>query len=472
MTDYWENDLLDRKQDAAFLYDFLMGEIDKRAAQGKTSSYVLNVDAEWGGGKTFFLEGLARDMETKGHVVVRVNAWRDDHAQDPYIAIMASIDKALSPLIKKPGQLKTAWTKTKRSGGAIAIKIGGALTKSLIKKTTGVVVDEITEIVSGGDTLPDAVTEAGDITLAQIEKLFDSSLETMINAFQATDAAMTDFRSKLEVTIEAITPGHPKPIFILIDELDRCRPSFAVQLLERVKHLFDVNGVVFVFATNAQQLQYSIAGAYGPGFDGLRYLKRFFDRTYVFAEPSLERLVETLCKDLPRGKIRAPEGKLEEAVLTGCIAFGFDIRSIIQVMDIISSTLSAWPHKIPTDITILLPLVIHFHLTGKPTWPATSEIPSIEYWQMIRSVKNTTRGTIDRSFKMINIYRHARGLMGSIDAMMNDRESKRGDVNRDYASDIFLPEWNGLQIHDRTKPSIQKDLLSLVAQAGRFLGEK
>ncbi|QDE47832.1 hypothetical protein EIN43_17235 [Enterobacter hormaechei] len=65
------------------------------------------------------------------------------------------------------------------------------------------------------------------------------------------------------------------PTFIFIDELDRCRPNYAIDMLETIKHLFDINNVVFVIATDKEQLSHSICSVYGSGFDATRYLDRF-----------------------------------------------------------------------------------------------------------------------------------------------------------------------------------------------------
>lgn len=311
MENHWDADLLDRQQDAEFLYNFLVGQARSRKEQGRTGSFVLNLDAEWGGGKSFFLQRFAREVEDRGHVVATVNAWRDDHADDPYIAIMAAIEKAFAPYIRKPGKVSKAWNAVKTSGGPIALNAGATIAKGLVKKFVGVSVDELVEMVDGempaNDFAETVVEEGTKSALDGVEKLFDASVDALIEGFRRTETAMETFKDRLGNAIVTLENERRVPLFILVDELDRCRPTYAVELLERVKHLFDVDGVVFVFATNSDQLQHSIAGAYGPNFDGFRYLKRFFDRTYVFSEPRIEALVESICATLPKGKIRAPE---------------------------------------------------------------------------------------------------------------------------------------------------------------------
>ncbi len=470
---HWNGDLLGRRQDAIFVYNFLLGQVERRRTTGRPGSYVLNVDADWGGGKSFFLKGLAEDLECRGHVVVSVNAWRDDHAQDPYVALMAAIDRAFAPLIRKPGALRTAWSKAKSSGGAIALRMTGEVTKGLLKKVTGVSIDRLGEIASDKTldetAMETAVDAAGKSVNEQLERLFDSGLEALIEGFQKTDDAISNFKDRMAGVINAVSDTRPAPVFIVVDELDRCRPTYAVQLLERVKHLFDVDGVVFVFATNADQLQHSIAGAYGSNFDGFRYLRRFFDRTYVFADPSIAQLVASLCQDLPNGKIKAPEGNVEEAIRTGCEAWNFDLRAIKQIVDLIHSTAVAWPHNIPIDISLLFPLCAYFYMTGKVRWPERQDLPQLEKWIMVRVPSRSFDGRArDRSYYFARIYEHARSVMGSLMEVMNDQRDAEGDASAQYTSSIFDAEWNGQRV-DPSKPSIQTGLLEMVANAGRVI---
>ena len=84
----------------------------------------------------------------------------------------------------------------------------------------------------------------------------------------------------------------------MIDELDRCRPSYAVELLEVAKHLFEVEHIVFVLAINRAQLAHSIRALYGIGFDADGYLRRFVDVDFVLPEPDRDQLIRALLGDI------------------------------------------------------------------------------------------------------------------------------------------------------------------------------
>jgi hypothetical protein len=66
-----------------------------------------------------------------------------------------------------------------------------------------------------------------------------------------------------------------KPLVFIIDELDRCRPSFALELLERVKHFFAVPNVHFVLGAHLKQLENSVRVTYGSEIDAQLYLQKF-----------------------------------------------------------------------------------------------------------------------------------------------------------------------------------------------------
>lgn len=470
----WHNDRLDRRQDALFLYNFLVGEIAKRKRLGRRSSYVLNIDAEWGGGKSFFLERFRQQVELNGHVVAYMNAWRDDHAPDPYVAIMAAIDTAFAPYEKKRGKIGKAWTAVKSNGGRIVGKVAGGVVKTLIKKHVGIPTSDLLEIDDDNATLADAAQVAIDqsieITTTEIDALFDKSLEAMIDHFQKTDAAMQTFREKLASAVEILNGADKKaPLFILVDELDRCRPSYAVQLLERMKHLFEVDGVVFVFATNSEQLKHSIAGAYGPGFDGFRYLKRFFDRTYVFDMVSDEARIAELCSGIDTTKLKIPGNDVIKFIASGCSSSNLDLRGTEHVIELIETSVSAWQYTGKIDLALLFPLCAAFYQTGSASWRDAEKHPSSRrvFGDVIR---DQYRGEDDRRIYLQTVVGFALNKshdLSSVGDYFSENQGKLSATDR-YIYDAYADEYNGRPIH-RGKPSIQASLPRLVINAGMFL---
>ena len=94
------------------------------------------------------------------------------------------------------------------------------------------------------------------------------------------------FDSINEIKNDLGEASNKRKIIIIIDELDRCKPLFAIKVLESIKHIFDVENIVFVFALDMIQLSYSIMCIYGQEIDANGYLSRFFD--YISKMPRVE----------------------------------------------------------------------------------------------------------------------------------------------------------------------------------------
>mgnify|MGYP000012546048 FL=1 len=86
-----------------------------------------------------------------------------------------------------------------------------------------------------------------------------------------------DLETTIKSFFEEVLFEKAGQLIIFVDELDRCRPSYAVQLLERIEHYFINERITFVFSVNLEQLQHTIKNFYGNDFDACRYLDRFFD---------------------------------------------------------------------------------------------------------------------------------------------------------------------------------------------------
>lgn len=99
---------------------------------------------------------------------------------------------------------------------------------------------------------------------------------------------------KVHEFLESLLPEKGNRLVIFIDELDRCKPSYAVKLLERIKHYFIDDRITFVFSVNIDELQHTIRKYYGEGFDGSRYLDRFFDLRISLPSPNMQRYYQSL----------------------------------------------------------------------------------------------------------------------------------------------------------------------------------
>ena len=232
---------------------------------------VLALDAPWGYGKTTFLkmwEAWLRQEAQSFPVVACFNAWETDFTNHPFLALSSELTKELEARIETTivEKFKDAAQKAR-----MVLPVASALAPliELLQPGAGVAVG------TASNTL--AATNSG---------------EADTNDYQEAKDAIEDFKKALK----ALAKGLEKPLVVMIDELDRCRPSYAVELLEVAKHLFAVGdaNVVFVLAVHRAQLVHSVKALYGSDFDAEGYLRRFFDLDFRLPESSRGQFVQDL----------------------------------------------------------------------------------------------------------------------------------------------------------------------------------
>ena len=112
--------------------------------------------------------------------------------------------------------------------------------------------------------------------------LVADTIDDAVDAYTAEKSLLEQFHKSLTDTIEKLNAEGKKPqLIVFVDEVDRCRPTFAVELLERIKHLFNVPNAIFVLSLDKQQLAVSLSAIYGSGINSEEYLRRFIDLEYA-----------------------------------------------------------------------------------------------------------------------------------------------------------------------------------------------
>ncbi|PXW56998.1 KAP-like P-loop domain-containing protein [Chelatococcus asaccharovorans] len=377
-NDIWKDDLFDRKADATFLLGLL---INRRhlSTYSRDSAFVLNVDADWGAGKTFFLKRFHQNLEKLKFLSCYINTWEDDFADDPLVPIISSIDKVIKPHIGRKLGVKNAWVKAKQAGATLAVDLFAATAKRAFSSITGAATEEIIDSArdrfnEGSTQMPteNNIRDAERATTNMVGKSIDAYAEKLVKSFEQKKKSVSVFRENIELTIDCVykkTALDDRPLFVLIDELDRCRPDYAIRTLERIKHLFSVKNVVFVIATNNDQLRHSVCAVYGENFDSLHYLSRFFTSVYYFDEPELHDFVDGIFyrfSKTVKDSLYSPIDNASEFIATGCEYYRLSLRQCERLMLIIEViAISRGRENPPIELGYLVPLVALFVLGSR-----------------------------------------------------------------------------------------------------------
>ena len=262
----FENDRLGRKEPAEILTHLLS------SLEGPC---VLAVDAAWGNGKTTFLNMWAQFLRNEKFPVVKFNAWETDFSGDPFVALSTELTEGLKGI---------------RRDNDIPLEQKIDETEARAKEVLRRAVPGLIRVATAG------ILDVGPLVEKEVGQALASYADTRISEYQEAQKSVKAFREALQNMAETLSEScedRPRPLVVMIDELDRCRPSYAVELLEVAKHLFAVDHIVFILAVNRSELAHSIKALYGDGFDAEGYLRRFFDMDFVLPNPERNDFIDT-----------------------------------------------------------------------------------------------------------------------------------------------------------------------------------
>lgn len=220
--------------------------------------FVLALNNKWGTGKTTFVKMWEQDLKNNNYQTVYFNAWENDFENNPLTALM--------------GELKTLTTKSTEPEFKSILKKASTLSKHIAP----IVAKAIADRYINTDGIKEAI-------IGVTEGLSDM-FENEVNEYQKKKKSISDFRKSLSEFVAST--NKEKPLIFIVDELDRCRPNYAVSILEQIKHFFSVSNIVFILSIDKIQLGNAIKGVYGSAdLDADEYLRRFIDIEYSIPEP-------------------------------------------------------------------------------------------------------------------------------------------------------------------------------------------
>jgi hypothetical protein len=233
------------------------GEALLNLIQNTEDELVLALDAPWGEGKSTFIRMWQGLLAEKNVPHVYFDAFENDYQADPFLAISSQIYSLIDKKDEKNHrEFKEKATSALKVVGRAGLRIG-------IKALTAGVLDET--VFEDTGSVKDASKEASD--------LVDSYISNQLSKSNEDKECLASFKDYLALLGEKL--GGDGHVVFIIDELDRCKPKFALSLIESIKHLFSVPNITFLLVMNRTQLEEAVRCEYGSGVDAPRYLQKF-----------------------------------------------------------------------------------------------------------------------------------------------------------------------------------------------------
>lgn len=237
-------------------------------------SKIIALDGDWGSGKTWFLKSLEylmtcenekkyinidNDMLKKTkeeYMVFYYNAWENDDAPSAMLSLLYKL-------------INDTYLQSKQKITKNAVNIFN----SLVKFAT-----------------------AGKIDIKQYLLNEEWDNKQVTDSIKTSEEIKEDFKKAIAELLQVLSKNK---MLIIIDEIDRCKPTFAIDLLENIKHFFDDDRIVFVIGTNNRQLSSVVQKVYGDKYDGSTYLDKFFDMNLELPNNYMETYIDKILKGTP-----------------------------------------------------------------------------------------------------------------------------------------------------------------------------
>jgi hypothetical protein len=256
--DPFSNCKLDRQQFAKVLTSIVDTYAD---------GFVLSINNKWGTGKTTFVKMWEQELKDNNYQTVYFNAWENDFENNPLTALMGEL-KTLTKIGTEP-----EFKKVLNRAAILSKHIAPVVVKAIADKYVNT-----EDIKNAIDKIANGVTDI---------------FEKEVNEYANKKKGIAEFRQSLSKFIADTNNG--RPLIFIVDELDRCRPDYAVAILEQIKHFFSVPNIVFVLSIDKGQLGNAVRGVYGSEqIDADEYLRRFIDIEYSIPEPDSEKYCDYL----------------------------------------------------------------------------------------------------------------------------------------------------------------------------------
>lgn len=232
--------------------------------------FVLALNNKWGEGKTTFIKMWSRHLEVEKFSTIMFNAWENDFVSNPLIALVAEFKNLNTKDVQ-------GFEKVLEKASYITKGLFPTLAKAIANKYLDI--EEIEGLIDG--------------TVDSVEKAF----KIEVDEYEIQKQSIVKFKKELSKYVA--DNSNNKPVIFIIDELDRCRPDYAVSILESIKHLFSVPNVVFVLSIDKIQLENAICGVYGSdNINSVEYLRKFIDIEYSLPKPKPNEYYEFLYTSL------------------------------------------------------------------------------------------------------------------------------------------------------------------------------
>ncbi len=233
---------------------------------------VYSINAPWGAGKTYFLKFIENSCKNHKVPFIQYNIWETDYLDNPLKSILNEFLNLI-----------------------LTLECDKYITKEIkeLAKQTKICTSQFIEFIKRFGFHFDYALPSQD-GLGSYQIGISKAPSENIDEYDKMKSLKDEIINNLRQIVVSIPSDK---IIIGIDELDRCRPDYAIKALEIIKHFFDIDKLIFVLAVDKEQLKNTVKVLYGMNADTDCYLKKFVDVEYLLPKPDISIFIKYLIEN-------------------------------------------------------------------------------------------------------------------------------------------------------------------------------
>jgi hypothetical protein len=234
--------------------------------------FAIGIFGGWGSGKTTLMRAIEDQLDSTRVISVRFSAWRYEKEEHLIVPLLDAVREEL-----------LSWSEKRGTDGKAA-------------RRTAVTVGKVTRSILAGLSLRAGLPNALELSF-DANKALQAGHEYRRRELEARIPRSfyhASFRALSDAFAEFIGEQADRRIVVFVDDLDRCLPESALQVLESMKLFFDLQGFVFVVGLDQDIVEDVIDAKYGRDartaerterartsrVSGSEYVKKIFQLPY------------------------------------------------------------------------------------------------------------------------------------------------------------------------------------------------
>jgi formylglycine-generating enzyme required for sulfatase activity len=280
---------------------------------------VIGVFGDWGSGKSTLMklvqEGvnpksdeekkLRVDVPERRNHTIWFTAWKYDKEEVLWRALLTRVLAEVRPLASEDedalqklddltaslyrdvdreelGKLQVNWLELAKGSLESAIHVGLAL-------------------VPGLNLLDDVVKELGKTaTKDDPGKLLKAFERASVDVHKDHVSSLEQFQQEFAGLVDEHIVQKDGNLVIFVDDLDRCLPEKAIQVLEAIKLFLDVEGCIFVLGLDPQAIQNAVVDRYKDVEKAKQYIEKIIQVPFILPPIEMDQMEKFVGKVAPQ----------------------------------------------------------------------------------------------------------------------------------------------------------------------------